>query len=130
MPATVPGSASRSKPRCAPAPAPDLNYSLALWRALAESNFNTDANVIAKAAKDLLRMIEQFQEDHSPGSLTRELSHAEVYAPADNYATTLARHVLSDLAGLAWCLESAVAFITSELLEEPPAELKGGTRRG
>ena len=128
MPATVTGSASRSKPPRAPVP--ELAYSLALWRALTESNFMTDANVIAKAAKDLLAMIEQFQEEHSPGSLTRELSRVGIRPTGDGYAATLARHVLSDLAGLAWCLGSAVAFISSELLEEPPGDLKGGARHG
>ncbi|VTR96137.1 unnamed protein product [Gemmata massiliana] len=128
MPATVPGSASRSKPRRVPAL--DLAYSLRVWRALAESSFVTDASVITKAAKDLLRMIEQFQDEHNSGSLIRELSRAGLQPISDRDTTALAKNVLSDLAGIAWCLESAVAFLTSELPEAPSADLKEGARHG
>ncbi|MBP3956711.1 hypothetical protein J8F10_15660 [Gemmata sp. G18] len=129
MPATVPASAMRGKPPRAPAP--DLAYALKLWRALAKSDFMTDANVIAKAAKELLGVIERFMEEHTPGSLIHELNRSGVRPTTDDsYPASLAKNVLGDLAGLAWCLESAAAFITAELLEEPPAELKGGARHG
>lgn len=122
----VPTSPAGRKPARAAAhtarakrPRNDLAKKYAVAVAVASSPLNTDALAIVKAAEELLELVERVLDQHGSSAFVKAIRAAGA-GPVDiDYFIGLAQNVLNDVEGLRYNLESAIAFISSELIDAP-----------
>lgn len=90
---------------------------------IARSRMMADARRIARAAAELLELLEAFGEEHTANSIVAEARAAGVEIN-EEHNRHLAANMLYDAKGTAYAVESFVSFFTSELFEEDAGELK------
>lgn len=112
---------ARPAPPSAPLPPQDKSLAIAVWRALANCPFNADAEAIVHLGSQLLQLVEQFVDEHDKSGYVEGLRAAGLAEHVNAHHRHLAANVLSDMAGLAWALDTALGLIGSEVY--PAAEL-------
>lgn len=109
---------------------PAVASGLAVWRALAASKFNREAEEVVRVGKELLRLVEAFVETHDFDGLADGLRAAGLGDAVNEYHEVTADRVLADMAGLAFVLELTVGIINSEIfpVADLPEEAAGPRR--
>jgi len=77
-----------------------------------------DARAIKDAAEHLLNLVAAFALDYSANSIAVELRAAGVEEGNDRYLRDIARHLLHDIAGAEWMIETFVMLLSSQIFAE------------